>query len=55
MVNPDETPARGVKVVVDPGNVEGYTAANGMARLTINSDAGARELVINVSLTLHFR
>lgn len=54
VVNPDKTPAHGVKVVVNPGNVEGYTAANGLAMLTINSDAGARELAINVSVTLHF-
>lgn len=54
-MNPDKSPAQGVKVVVDPGNVEGYTAANGLAGLTLNSDVGARELVINVSLTLHFQ
>lgn len=53
-MNPDKTPANNVKVVVDPGNVEGSTGANGLARLIINSEARAAELVINVSLTLHF-
>nr|XP_046263044.1 complement C3-like isoform X2 [Scatophagus argus] len=36
VVNPDETPAEGVTVEVNPGQVTGRTAANGMARLTIN-------------------
>nr|ADU33222.1 complement component c3 [Epinephelus coioides] len=47
VVNPDETPAQGVAVVVDPGNVQGFTAANGMARLTINTVAGNARLTIN--------
>lgn len=54
VLNPDKTPANNVKVVVDPDGVEGSTGANGLARLTINSEATAAELVINVSLTLHF-
>ncbi|KAK1885746.1 Complement C3 [Dissostichus eleginoides] len=37
VVNPDNTPARGVAVVVEPGTVNGFTADNGMARLTINT------------------
>ncbi|XP_034095065.1 complement C3-like [Gymnodraco acuticeps] len=37
VVNPDNTPAQGVAVVVEPGNVNGFTADNGMARLTINT------------------
>lgn len=53
MLNPDKTPANNVKVVVDPGNVEGSTGVNGLARLTINSEARAANLVINVSLILH--
>lgn len=52
MLNPDKTPANNVKVVVDPGNVEGSTGVNGLARLTINSQARAANLVVDVSLTL---
>ncbi|KAK5899739.1 hypothetical protein CesoFtcFv8_009183, partial [Champsocephalus esox] len=37
VVNPDNTPAQGVAVVVEPGTVNGITAHNGMARLTINT------------------
>ncbi|KAF3833602.1 hypothetical protein F7725_024806 [Dissostichus mawsoni] len=37
VVNPDNTPAQGVPVVVQPGYVNGITANNGMARLTINT------------------
>lgn len=54
VLNPDKTPANNVKVVVDPGSVQGSTGANGLARLTINSEALATQLVISVSLTLHF-
>uniref|UniRef100_A0A7N6F8K9 NTR domain-containing protein n=1 Tax=Anabas testudineus TaxID=64144 RepID=A0A7N6F8K9_ANATE len=39
VLNPDETPAQGVPVVVEPGAVQGITAANGMARLTVNTVA----------------
>ncbi|XP_041641235.1 complement C3-like [Cheilinus undulatus] len=37
VANPDGTPAQGVRVVVDPGHVQGHTTANGMAKLTINT------------------
>uniref|UniRef100_A0A8C9XDM5 Complement component c3a, duplicate 5 n=1 Tax=Sander lucioperca TaxID=283035 RepID=A0A8C9XDM5_SANLU len=37
VVNPDGTPAKGVAVVVDPGQVQAITAANGMAKLTVNA------------------
>ncbi|KAM7009820.1 complement C3-like [Tautogolabrus adspersus] len=46
VVNPDGTPARGVRVVVDPGQVQGFTVANGMARLTINTEARTSRLSI---------
>ncbi|XP_056264584.1 complement C3-like isoform X2 [Pseudoliparis swirei] len=39
VLNPDKSPAKGVTVVVDPGKVLGITAANGMTRFTINTDA----------------
>lgn len=53
-MNPDETPAHGVDVVVDPGQVSGRTAANGMARLTINTVEGRQPLTISVSLFINF-
>ncbi|XP_074534541.1 complement C3-like [Halichoeres trimaculatus] len=46
VVNPDGSPARGVPVVVTPGAVQGNTVANGMARLTINTEAGSSRLPI---------
>ncbi|XP_068584992.1 complement C3-like [Cebidichthys violaceus] len=39
VVNPDGSPAQGLRVVVDPGEVQGSTAANGIAKLTINTVA----------------
>ena len=47
-MNPDNTPAQGVAVVVEPGTVNGFTADNGMARLTINTRDP--QLTITVSL-----
>ena len=49
-MNPDETPAKGVAVVVNPGRVPGVTAANGVAKLTINTELRIQELTITVSL-----
>ncbi|KAM7010010.1 complement C3-like [Tautogolabrus adspersus] len=46
VVNPDGTPARGVQVEVNPGQVQGFTVANGMARLTINTEARTSRLSI---------
>ncbi|XP_036969786.1 complement C3-like isoform X2 [Acanthopagrus latus] len=46
VMNPDETPAQGVAVVVDPGQVAGVTEANGMARITINTVETSGELQI---------
>ncbi|RVE75826.1 hypothetical protein OJAV_G00002700 [Oryzias javanicus] len=37
VINPDGSPAENIPVVVNPGSVRGATAANGMARLTINT------------------
>ncbi|XP_070831511.1 complement C3-like [Chaetodon trifascialis] len=37
VVNPDGTPAQGVPVVVNPGEIQGFTTAHGMAGLTINT------------------
>ncbi|XP_070831488.1 complement C3-like [Chaetodon trifascialis] len=50
VVNPDDTPAQGVAVVVDPGHnlnqVMGFTSDNGMARLTVNTLAQTDRLTI---------
>ncbi|XP_035760088.1 venom factor-like [Neolamprologus brichardi] len=46
VLNPDETPAENVPVVINPGAVRGFTAANGMAWLTINTEGNAAELRI---------
>ncbi|XP_077381637.1 complement C3-like [Festucalex cinctus] len=39
VVNPDETPARAIPVVVNPGEVGGFTSDNGIAKLTVNTVA----------------
>ncbi|XP_045902752.1 complement C3-like isoform X2 [Micropterus dolomieu] len=46
VVNHDDSPAQDVVVVVDPGQVRGHTAANGMTRVTVNTDANANRLTI---------
>ncbi|XP_075944184.1 complement C3-like [Anarhichas minor] len=46
VVNPDGSPARGLSVVVDPGQVQGVTAANGIAKLSINTGARNPRLTI---------
>ncbi|XP_022072811.1 complement C3-like isoform X3 [Acanthochromis polyacanthus] len=48
VTNPDGAPARGVAVVVEPGEVEGVTGANGMARLTVNTVENSQTLDITV-------
>ena len=49
VMNPDETPADRVMVVVEPGDVRGTTAANGIAKLTLNTEEGNEDLRITVS------
>ncbi|XP_076583640.1 complement C3-like [Chaetodon auriga] len=39
VVNQDGTPAQGVPVVVNPGEMQDLTAANGMARLSVNTES----------------
>lgn len=48
VLNPDTSPAKGVTVVVEPGLVEGSTAENGMAKLTVNTVANVNKLTITV-------
>uniref|UniRef100_A0A8C7XQI0 Uncharacterized protein n=1 Tax=Oryzias sinensis TaxID=183150 RepID=A0A8C7XQI0_9TELE len=47
VLNPDESPAVNIPVVVTPGPVRGPTAANGIARLTINTVTTAGGLSIS--------
>ncbi|XP_063333362.1 complement C3-like [Pelmatolapia mariae] len=46
VLNPDNTPAKNIPVVVNPGEVKGHTADNGMAKLSINTVANSRNLNI---------
>lgn len=50
MLNPDSTPAQGVAVVVNPGEVRGLTSANGIARLSINTEENPQPLTVTVSV-----
>lgn len=49
-MNPDDTVARGVAVVMDPGAVQAVTADNGMAWRTINTGDNPGPLTITVCL-----
>nr|XP_040041542.1 complement C3-like [Gasterosteus aculeatus aculeatus] len=44
--NPDGSPAKNVKVVVEPGAKEGFTGVNGLAKLTVDTKAGTPNLQI---------
>nr|AZZ09376.1 putative complement component c3 [Ctenopharyngodon idella] len=46
VTNPDQTPAKNVEVEVNPGGVRGKTRANGIAKVTINSQGGSSTLEI---------
>ncbi|XP_061576938.1 complement C3-like isoform X1 [Cololabis saira] len=46
VLNADDTGAPGVPVVVDPGAVRGITAANGLAKISINTAASLQTLTI---------
>ncbi|KAL7845318.1 hypothetical protein AOLI_G00235100 [Acnodon oligacanthus] len=48
VTNPDQTPAENVDIVVSPGGGQGRTKVNGMAKVTVNTQAGARSLEIKV-------
>lgn len=49
-MNPDGSPAQGVAVLVDPGDVQGVTAENGMARLSINTENNPTPMTVTVSV-----
>ncbi|XP_035862596.1 complement C3-like isoform X2 [Sander lucioperca] len=46
VVNPDGTPAERVTVVIEPGQVDGTTVANGMVKLSVNTEAMEQRLTI---------
>ncbi|KAM9363158.1 complement C3-like [Symphorus nematophorus] len=46
VVNPDDTPAHGVAVVVDPGQQMGVTEANGLASVSINTEPNTNGMTI---------
>lgn len=54
VLNPDKTPASGIDVVFDPGQVKGSTVANGIVRVSIDTVQDAKELTITVSPTVVF-
>ncbi|KAM6971820.1 complement C3-like, partial [Aplochiton taeniatus] len=48
ITNPDESPAAGVRVLMNPGDVPAVTMANGFAKATVNSKEGINKLKIMV-------
>ncbi|KAI7810506.1 putative complement C3 [Triplophysa rosa] len=48
VTNPDQTPAVNVQVEVNPGGVSGRTKANGIAKVTVNSQGDSPTLEITV-------
>ncbi|XP_030635552.1 complement C3-like [Chanos chanos] len=48
VTNPDQSPAKDIEVVVQPGGVTARTQANGMAKATVNSAGGSSKLDISV-------
>uniref|UniRef100_A0A3P9BDI5 Complement C3-like n=1 Tax=Maylandia zebra TaxID=106582 RepID=A0A3P9BDI5_9CICH len=48
-LNPDNTPAKDIPVVVNPGEVKGHTADNGMAKLSINTVENSENIIITAT------
>ncbi|XP_066516756.1 complement C3-like [Hoplias malabaricus] len=48
VTNPDQTPAKGVDVVVQPGGQTGRTKANGLAKVTVNTQGTDKSLKVTV-------
>ncbi|KAI7810940.1 complement C3-H1 [Triplophysa rosa] len=46
VTNPDQTPAKNVPVEVNPGGIKGQTKANGIAKVTVNSQGDSTSLQI---------
>ncbi|KAM9769654.1 complement C3-like [Menidia menidia] len=51
VVNPDDSPAKGIPVIINPGGVSAVTRDNGLARLTINTVSNADRLSITAETT----
>ncbi|KAA0721779.1 Complement C3 [Triplophysa tibetana] len=51
VTNPDQTPAKNVQVEVNPGGVRGQTKANGIAKVTVNSQGDSPSLLITAKTT----
>uniref|UniRef100_A0A3B4F898 Complement C3-like n=1 Tax=Pundamilia nyererei TaxID=303518 RepID=A0A3B4F898_9CICH len=49
VLNPDNTPAKDIPVVVNPGDVKGHTADNGMAKLSINTVENSENIIITAT------
>lgn len=52
MLNPDNTPAEHVGLVVEPGNAQVRSGASGFAKLPVNTEENASKLTITVSTSL---
>lgn len=53
VLNPDNTPASRIGLVVEPGPMMVLTGANGIAKLPINTVENAKKLTITVNMSLH--
>uniref|UniRef100_A0A3Q4GC77 Anaphylatoxin-like domain-containing protein n=1 Tax=Neolamprologus brichardi TaxID=32507 RepID=A0A3Q4GC77_NEOBR len=53
ILNPDNTPAKNIPVVVNPGEMKENTADNGMAKLSINTVANSKNIIITVCLIVN--
>uniref|UniRef100_A0A671YJF1 Complement C3-like n=1 Tax=Sparus aurata TaxID=8175 RepID=A0A671YJF1_SPAAU len=51
VVNPDDSPAKGILVAVDGAQMEGSTADNGMVKLTISTEENINSLTITQHVT----
>lgn len=54
VLNPDGTPAQGINVEVEPDEIFVVTKANGLARLSINTEVKIEPLTITVSECLYY-
>lgn len=55
MLHPDNTPAKQVGLVVEPGTIMVKSGANGIAKLPINTEENSEKLTITVNMSLHLQ
>lgn len=55
VLNPDNTPAEKVELVVEPGNVMLLSGANGFTKLSVNTQENTQKLAITVNMSLHLQ